>query len=146
MNKMPKYYIVEGRSLPDIYIKVAEAKRLLEVGEVSTINEAVQAVGISRSAFYKYKDAVRPFSDMMTGRIITFQGFLKDEPGILSSILSVFADFGANILTINQSIPTDSCAALTIAAATSEMRQPVEDLLQDVSALQGVIRFEILAG
>ena len=83
---------------------------------------------------------------MMTGRIITFQCLLKDERGVLSAILSVFAEFGTNILTINQSIPTDGCAAVTISASTSDMLHPVEELLQEAAALKGVIRFEILAG
>ncbi|MGI6498630.1 MAG: ACT domain-containing protein [Oscillospiraceae bacterium] len=146
VSKTPKYYIVEGRALPEIFLKVAEAKRILEIGEAVTVNEAAQAVGISRSAFYKYKDSVRPFSDMMTGRIITFQVLLKDERGVLSAILSVFAEFGTNILTINQSIPTDGCAAVTLGASTSDMVRSVEELLQAVSGLPGVIRFEILAG
>ena len=146
MSVTPKYYVVEGSALPGVFIKVAEAKRILETGEAATVHEAAQAVGISRSAFYKYKDAVRPFHDMMTGRIITFQAMLKDEKGVLSAILSVFAEFGANILTINQSIPVDGCAAVTIGAATSDMVRPVEALLQEAGALQGVIRFEILAG
>ena len=146
MGEMPKYYIVEARALPDIFLKVAKAKRLLELGEAGTVHKATQTVGISRSAFYKYKDSVRPFRDMMTGRIITFQGVLKDERGVLSAILSVFARFGTNILTINQTIPVDGCAGVTIGASTADMVRPVEELLQETVALEGVIRFEILAG
>ena len=93
-----KYYIVEASALPEIFLKVAEAKRLLSVGEAATVNEATQITGISRSAFYKYRDAVLPFQNMMTGRIITFQLLLHDTPGMLSNILSMFADFKANII------------------------------------------------
>ena len=143
---MPKYFIVEAQALPEIYLKVAEAKRMLEVGEASTVNAATRQVGISRSAFYKYKDAVRPFNDMMNGRIVTFQAMLRDEPGILSAILNSFAVFGGNILTINQSIPTNGCAAVTIAAETSGLRQPIEELIRSVERQEGVIKFEILAG
>lgn len=146
VSKAPKYYIVEGQALPDIFLKVAEAKRILETGDALTVHEATAQVGISRSAFYKYKDAIRPFSDMMSGHIVTFQGLLRDEPGVLSSILTLFAGYGANVLTINQNIPTDGCAAVTIAAATSEMRGPVEGLLQEASALYGMVQMEILAG
>ena len=104
MGKSPSYFIVESSALPEIFLKVAEAKRLLETGEVDTVHLATRRVGISRSAFYKYKDAVRPFNDMLHGRIVTFQILLKDEPGILSGVLNVFAGTGVNILTINQNI------------------------------------------
>ena len=146
MSTKPKYYIVEASALPEVFLKVAEAKRLLSVGEASTVNEATQMTGISRSAFYKYKDAVQPFNDMKSEHIITFYGMLKDNTGVLSRVLSVFATSGANILTINQSIPTNGCAAVTISAETSEMAESLEQLLADVSGLDGVVKFEILAG
>ena len=82
MEQSPKYYIVEASALPEIFQKVAEAKRMLETGETDKVNVAAQAVGISRSAFYKYRDAVRPFNDMKTGRIITFYTMLKNNPGV----------------------------------------------------------------
>ena len=98
MANSPKYYIIEASALPEVFIKVAEAKRLLTVGEAATVNEATQMTGISRSAFYKYRDAVLPFRNMMSGRVVTFQLLLHDEPGALSSILSVFTQSKANIL------------------------------------------------
>ena len=101
MEHSPKYYIVEAAALPEIFQKVAEAKRMLETGETDKVNVAAQAVGISRSAFYKYRDAIAPFQNLMAGRIITFQIMLKDKAGILSEILTIFANCGANILTIN---------------------------------------------
>ena len=101
MSTTPKYYIVEASALPEVFLKVAEAKRLLSTGEASTVNEATRMTDISRSAFYKYRDAVLPFQNMMTGRIITFQLLLQDEQGILSSILTTFAEKKANIITIN---------------------------------------------
>ena len=112
MAKSPDYYIVEASALPEIFRKVVEARRLMDTGEVETVNQAVQATGISRSAFYKYKDAVRPFQDMLHGRIVTFQLLLKDEPGLLSQVLNRFAGSGANILTINQGIPANGCAEI----------------------------------
>ena len=99
-----KFYIVSADALPEIFIKVAEAKRMLQVGEVETVGEAARKMGISRSAFYKYKDAVQPFQDMKAGHIITFYALLKDSPGVLSSYLSIFANSGAYILTINQRV------------------------------------------
>ena len=123
MGKKTKFYLVAADALPEIFLKVAEAKRMLHAGEVSTAGEAARQVGISRSAFYKYRDSVQPFNDMKTGRIITFYALLKDNPGVLSNVLSIFAGSGANILTINQSIPTNGCAAVTISAETSDMRE-----------------------
>lgn len=146
MSKKPKYFIVEAEALPEVFLKVAEAKRMLETGEASTVNHATKVAGISRSAFYKYKDAVRPFNDMLHGRIVTFQIMLKDEPGVLSSVLNIFARTGGNILTINQGIPTSGCAAVTIGAETSGLEEPVEDLMNRVASQEGVIRCEILAG
>lgn len=146
MANQPKYYIVEASKLPEVFLKVVEARRMLEQREVTTINEAVQAVGLSRSAFYKYKDSVMPFNDMMSGHIVTFQSLLRDEPGVLSSIMSIFAASGANILTINQSIPVNGCAAVTVSAETSGLHLPLEELLRGLNAVPGVIQFEVLAG
>ena len=141
-----QYFIVSADALPEVFGKVAEAKRLLQVGEVKTIGEAAKAVGISRSAFYKYRDAITPFQNLMAGRIITFQLMLKDRTGVLSGILSIFAYCGANILTINQAIPSNGCAMLTISAETTELTCAVEDLLKKVGNLDGVIKAEIVAG
>lgn len=146
MSKLPKYFIIEAQALPEVYLKVAEAKQALELGEVQTINQAVHRVGISRSAYYKYKDAVRPFNDMLHGRIVTIQIVLKDEPGNLSAILGQFAGNGANILTINQSIPAGGRAVVTIAAETGDMKSELEALIQQVEQSEGVLRCEILAG
>lgn len=146
MAKTVKYYIVAADALPEIFIKVAEAKRMMQTGEVDTVGEATKRAGISRSAFYKYKDSVQPFNDMKAEHIITFYAMLKDKSGVLSRVLSIFAASGANILTINQSIPTNGCAAVTISAETSDMAESLEQLLADVSALEGVVKFEILAG
>ena len=108
--------------------------------------ELAEQLGISRSAFYKYKDAVQPFNDMKVGHIITFYAMLKDNPGVLSNVLSIFAGSGANILTINQSIPTNGCAAVTIGAETSGLQTSLEELLEQVQSQQAVLRCEILAG
>ena len=142
----PKYYLIKADALPEVFVKVTEAKALLETGTARTVAEAVETVDLSRSAFYKYKDSVQPFNDMKSEHIITFYGMLKDNTGVLSRVLSVFATSGANILTINQSIPTNGCAAVTISAETSEMAETLEQLLADVSAVDGVVKFEILAG
>ena len=146
MARKVKYYLVAAEALPEIFIRVAEAKRMMQTGEAETVGEAARLAGISRSAFYKYKDAVQPFNDMKSEHIITFYTLLKDVSGTLSRVLNVFASSGANILTINQSIPTNGCAAVTISAETSGMEKSLEQLMGDVSGLENVIKFEILAG
>lgn len=146
MAKNPKYYIVEASALPTVFLKVAEAKRLLSTGEAATVNEATQMTDISRSAFYKYRDAVMPFQNMMTGRIITFQLLLHDEKGMLASILSIFTDAKANIITINSIVPTNGCAVVTISAETMDLNMQLEELLRSLRGARGVIKAEILAG
>lgn len=146
MAKTPKYYIVEASALPEVFLKVAEAKRLLQTGEASTVNDATRITGISRSAFYKYRDSVLPFQNMMTGRIITFQFMLQDQKGLLSSLLSIFAEHKANIQTINSIVPTNGCALVTISAETIDLTISLEELLSSVRQLAGVIKAEVLAG
>ena len=146
MAKDSKYYLVEASALPDVFLKVVEAKRLLDTGKVTTVNEAARVTGISRSAIYKYRDAVMPFQNMMTGRIITFQLLLQDAPGILSSLLNTLADSQVNILTINSIVPTNGCAVVTISAETMNMTMPLETLLLQLRQNEGVIKAEILAG
>ena len=146
MEQSPKYYIVEASALPEIFQKVAEAKRMLETGETDKVNVAAQAVGISRSAFYKYKDAVQPFQNMKAGHIITLYALLRDNPGVLSNYLSIFAASGANILTINQTIPTNGCAGVTVSAETSDMTETMDEMISHLAAAEGVLRFEIMAG
>ena len=146
MGGTAKYFIVEASVMPEIYRKVAQAKSLLETGEETTVNGASKAVGISRSAFYKYKDAVRPFHDMLQGRIVTMQMLLRDEPGALSGVLNTLADTGVNVLTINQNLPVNGCAVVTVTAETSRLESSVEDLLRACKEAGGVVKCEILAG
>ncbi len=146
MNNTHKYYIVEASALPEVFLKVAEAKHLLQTGEASTVNDATRLTGISRSAFYKYRDSVRPFQNMMTGRIITFQFLLQDQKGLLSALLSIFADHKVNIQTINSTIPSNGCALVTISAETIDLEISLEELLHQVGQLSGVIKAEVLAG
>lgn len=141
-----KFYLVEASVLPEVFIKVTEVKELIETGEARTVAEAVERVGISRSAFYKYKDFVSPFHDLKRGSIITVHALLRDKKGTLSSLLAIFAGSGANILTINQSIPTNGAAFVTISATTESMTMSTDELLNAAQELPGVIKFEVLAG
>lgn len=146
MSTKPKYYIVEASALPEVFLKVAEAKRLLSTGEASTVNEATKMTDISRSAFYKYRDAVLPFQNMMTGRIITFQMLLHDEVGLLSKILDIFTEAKANIITINSIVPTNGTAVVTVSAETMDLTMSLEAMLHRINECRGVVKAEVLAG
>ena len=146
MSNKHKYYIVEASALPEVFVKVAEAKRLLSTGEAATVNEATKMTDISRSAFYKYRDAILPFQNMKTGRVITFQFMLHDEPGVLSNMLTAFAQQEANILTINSIVPNNGCALLTISAETADVGISLDELLHQLGSTPGVIKAEVLAG
>lgn len=146
MKNSPKYFIVEASALPEVFLKVAEAKRLLATGQAATVNEATRLTGISRSAFYKYRDSVQPFQKMNVSRVITFQFMLHDEPGVLSSLLSTFAQENTNLLTINSITPTNGCALVTITAETTEMAVTLDEMLRMLTQTPGVIKAEVLAG
>ena len=146
MANTPKYYIIEASALPEVFIKVAEAKRLLSTGKAATINDATQMTGISRSAYYKYRDSIMPFQDMRSSRIVTFQILLHDEPGSLNKLLTLFADHQANIMTINSTVPTNGSGVITIAAETVNLEVSLEDLLENFRQVPGVIKADILAG
>ena len=141
-----RLYLVEAELLPEIFLKVMEAKELLQTGECATVGEAAARVGISRSAFYKYKDGITAFQDLRGGRILTIHVLLRDQTGLLSTVLGVFARCGANILTINQSLPVNGCAAVTISAETGGMTESVEMLMEDLQRSVGVLKTEVLAG
>ncbi len=134
--------IVDSSALPDVFIKVLEAKRLLESGRAVTIAEAAAATGISRSAFYKYRNLVFPFYENSRGRTITFAMNLENVPGLLSNLLNVVASFGANILTINQTIPINGTANVTITIETGT-REPAE-LFGSLKSIAGVLSFKLL--
>ena len=140
----PKYYLVERTLLPEVFQRVIEANEAIASGKAATASEAAKLAGLSRSAYYKYKDGVRPFFEATTDRIVTFF-MLHDQPGMLSSILGLMAKSGANLMTVNQSIPMRGQASVTIAARTGEMKYSVEELLHRAEQLEGVIKVEILA-
>lgn len=145
MSNTPKYYIVEASALPEIFLKVAEAKRLLATGAAATVNEATKMTEISRSAFYKYRDCVHPFRQMSASRIITFQFMLHDEPGALFNILSTFAEQKANLMTVNSITPSNGCAIVTISAETTDTSASIDEMLHLFLQTPGVIKAEILA-
>ena len=132
--------------LPEVFLKVSEAKEYLETGASRTVADAVAKAGISRSAFYKYKDAIMSFRDMKRDQVVTFNIITRDKPGALSSVLAIFAGVGVNILTINQSIPTNGVGIVTISVIPGEMGVSIDELRGKIEALPDVIRLELLAG
>ena len=146
MSGLPKYYLVEASAMPEVFIKVIEAKQSLETGRASTISEAVKLCGISRSAYYKYKDLIQPFFSKASVEMLTFHIILVDLPGVLSKLLGIFAESGANILTINQTIPINGVAAVTISADVSGMESDISIVSENAKKIYGVTKFEIIAG
>ena len=142
----PKLYIVEAAVLPEVFLRVSDAKEYLQTGAAATVAEAAAMAGISRSAYYKYKDAIRPFRDIKRDQAITMNILTRDRPGALSSVLSIFAAMRANILTINQSLPVNGVGVVTIAFVAEDPDVSPETLAAQIDALPDVIRTEVLAG
>lgn len=143
-KKKPVFYIVSQEVLPDVLKKTIIVKDLLKKGEVKTIYDATKQVGISRSAFYKYKDHIFPFYEASREKIITLSFILDHTPGVLSNILNNIAIAGGNILTINQDIPLQGIANVSISIETAPMQVDIENLLEDIQCLEGVKRVEII--
>lgn len=141
-----KYYIVQDSALPEVLIKCVKAKSYLASGKAKTANEASAMANLSRSAFYKYKDLISPFDDRSLGHIITFSMLLIDEPGVLSRILAHFAAFSANILTINQTIPSGGRAQVAISAETAGMSTDMDSFIELAMEIEGVVSFKPQAG
>jgi len=145
MQEKASYYVVKQKAVPEVLLKVVEAKRLLESEKVATVQEAVDLVDISRSSFYKYKDDIFPFHDNAQGRTITLTFQMDDEPGLLSDVLKIIADFKANILTIHQSIPINGIASLSISVQVLEQTGDVSEMIATMETWKGVHHVKILA-
>ena len=139
-----KYFVVKQKAVPEVLSKVVEAKRLLESERVSTVQEATDRVGISRSSFYKYKDDVFPFHDNAKGKTITFMIQMDDEPGLLSDVLHIVADYQANILTIHQSIPISGIATFTLSVQILQGEGDAEAMVDDIEQMEGIHYLKIL--
>ena len=145
MGETTKYFVVKQKAIPEVLLKVVEAKRLLESEKVLTIQEAVDAVGISRSSFYKYKDAIFPFHDNSQGTTITLTFQMDDEPGILSDVLKIIAEYRANILTIHQSIPINGIASLTLSIQVLQTTGDISRMIEQLEGQPRVHHVKILA-
>ncbi len=144
MTNKPKYYLVESSVMPTILLKVVETKKLLEHGKVKTVNEAVSKTGISRSAYYKYKDGVFPFYEVSREKLITISLILEHRAGVLSHVLNYIAGFQVNILTINQGIPLQGIANVSISVETAGMSDTPENLLNGLAEVDGVRKIEVI--
>ena len=140
-----KLYLVSERALPEVLLQVVEAKKLLETKKVMTVGEAAEAVGISRSSFYKYKDEINSFHEDARGKTISFLLEMEDRQGLLSEVLKEVARYGVNILTIHQSIPVNGLASLSLSLQILNGMTDVTDMVASVEAIDGIRRMKILA-
>lgn len=144
MKKNKKYYMVTEQAVPEVLLKVVEAKRILDSEKSVTVQEATERVKISRSSFYKYKDDIFPFHEQAKGRTVTFILQMDDTPGILSDILKTVAEFRGNILTIHQSIPINGIATLTLSVEILPEAGDVDDMVERMERQTGVHYLKIL--
>ena len=145
MGESTRYFVVKQKAVPEVLLKVVEAKRLLETEKVMTIQEAVDKVGISRSSFYKYKDDIFQFHDNSQGTTLTLTFQMDDEPGLLSDVLKIIAGFGANILTIHQSIPINGIASLSLSVQVLPTTGDISSMLETMEGQKGVHFVKIIA-
>lgn len=145
MQESTGYFVVKQKAVPEVLLRVVEAKRLLESGKALSVQNAVEQVGISRSSFYKYKDDIFPFHDNAQGTTITLTFQMDDEPGLLSEVLKVVADFGANILTIHQSIPLNGVASLSLSVQVLPTTGDMSRMIETLTEKRGVHNVKILA-
>ena len=140
-----KLYVVSERALPEVLLQVVEAKKLLEAKKVTTVGEAAEAVGISRSSFYKYKDEINFVYEDAKGKTISFLLEMEDRQGLLSEVLKEVAIHGVNILTIHQSIPVNGLASLSLSLQVSDGFTDVTEMVASIEAIDGIRRMKILA-
>ncbi|MCI8821837.1 MAG: ACT domain-containing protein [Lachnospiraceae bacterium] len=144
MAEKSRYFVLREKAVPEVLLKVVEAKRLLDSGRVLSVQEAVDQVGISRSSYYKYQNDIFPFHDETRGKTVTFVLQMEDEPGLLSVVLNIVAEFGANILTIHQSIPISGVASLTLSIEVLPTTGDVSAMIQKIEEQKGVHYLKIL--
>ena len=142
--KKDKFYLVQEDILPEAIKKTIKVKEILKLGEAKTINEAVERMDLSRSAYYKYKDYVFPFYEIAQGKIVSITVSMSNDPGMLSSILRAIADSNGSILTINQDIPFQGIANVTIAFETKDLSTSLEECLDNIRSIRGILKVEIL--
>lgn len=145
MDQSQTYFLVASSVLPEVFSKVIDVKKILSIDPKKPVNEAAREVGLSRSAYYKYKDYVFPFYETSRGKVMTLLFVVEDFSGILSNIIREIAACHANILTINQNIPINGLADITISVETDSMTQPIQVMMDAIGRLEGVRRQDVLA-
>ena len=145
MDEKTSFFVLRAKAVPEVLLKVVEAKRLLESGKVDSVKEATEKVEISRSSFYKYKDDIFPYHENAKGKTVKMVIQLDDEPGLLSTVLKEVAEFHANVLTIHQSIPVDGIASLSLSIDVFPETGDVEDMKNSIESLRGIHYAKILA-
>jgi len=138
-------FIIHAGALPDVIVRTLEAKDALSRGLCKTAGEAATRAGISRSAFYKYRDMVFPFYESSRGRTVTLALNLENRRGVLSSVLNLVADHGANILTINQNIPLNNAANVTLTIETAGADGGLQPLTDALTLVSGVLSVKVIA-
>ena len=144
MKDKENFFVLKEKAVPEVLLRVVEAKRLLEAGKAESVQEATEQLGISRSSFYKYKDDIFPFHERAKGKTLTMVIQLDDEPGILSVVLKIVAEFQANILTIHQSIPINGIASLTLSVDVLSQTVDVTDMVAHIEEQAGIHYVKIL--
>lgn len=145
MSEKTSYYVLKEKAVPEVLLKVVEAKRLFESGKAASVQDATEAVGISRSSFYKYKDDIFPYHENERGKSITLVIQLNDEPGLLSNILRAIDRFKCNIMTIHQSVPINGIASLTLSIDVFHTEDKVDEMVTDIEKVEGVHYAKIIA-
>ena len=145
MAEKTSFFVLREKAVPEVLLKVVEAKRLLDSGRAESVQDATDAVGISRSSFYKYKDDIFPYHENAKGKTITMVIQLDDEPGLLSVVLKTIAEFHANILTIHQSVPVNGIASLTLSIDIFPATGDVTDMQSQIKSVQGIHYAKIIA-
>ena len=145
MKDKVQYYVLKEKAVPEVLLKVVEAKRLIDSGKIVSVQEATESVGISRSSFYKYKDDIFPFHETDKGKTVTMVIQMDDEPGLLSGVLKGVAEFHANILTIHQSIPVNGIATLTLCVDILPQTGDVTEMVSKIENVEGIHYVKILA-
>lgn len=144
MSERTKYYVVKEKALPEVLLKVVQAKKLLDRRRGSTVQEVIDEIGLSRSSFYKYKDDIVPFHEETRGKTFTFMLETEDRPGLLSVLLNIIAEFHGNILTIHQSVPINGVATLTLSVEILPNTGDAEEMLHTLEEQEGVHYLKIL--
>ena len=145
MKEKGQYYVLKEKAVPEVLLKVVEAKRLIESGKIASVQEATEKVGISRSSVYKYKDDIFPFREKTKGQNITFILQMDDEPGLLSGVLKTIAYYHGNILTVHQSIPINGIASLSLSIQILATTGDVSEMIQEMEKKNGVHNVKVLA-